>query len=158
MCGEPSLAATILRLPMVYGPGDPLHRFHAFLKRMDERTPCHSGYVEDVGAAEAGALSWADWARAIGEAAGWQGRIVTLPRDGTPKRLIPPVRAQQHWTADSSRIRHELGHRESIPRAEAQARTVAGARQSGALRRRGLQLPGRKSRHADKPIADFALH
>src|ERR1039458_10088652 len=24
---EPSLAATILRLPMVYGPGDPLHRF-----------------------------------------------------------------------------------------------------------------------------------
>src|SRR5580704_13539676 len=32
---EPSLAATVVRLPMVYGPGDPLHRFHGFLKRMD---------------------------------------------------------------------------------------------------------------------------
>jgi nucleoside-diphosphate-sugar epimerase len=152
---EPSLAATILRLPMVYGPGDPLHRFHGFLKRMDDGRPVipleetwarwqgPMGYVENVAAAialavtsaaaagrtyniaEADALSWADWARAIGQAAGWQGRIVTLPRDRTPKRLLPPFHAEQHFAADSSRIRNELGYRETIPRTEALARTVA---------------------------------
>lgn len=153
--GEPSLAATILRLPMVYGPGDPLHRFHGFLKRMDDGRPAipieetwanwqgPMGYVENVAAAialavtseaaagrtynvaEADPLSWADWARGVGQAAGWQGRIVTLPRDCTPKHLHPPFHAEQHWTADSSRIRSELGYRETIARAEALARTVA---------------------------------
>jgi nucleoside-diphosphate-sugar epimerase len=152
---EPSLPATILRLPMVYGPGDPLHRFHGFLKRMDDGRPAilidetwatwqgPMGYVEDVAAAialavtneaaagrtyniaEPDALSWADWARAVGQAAGWRGRIVTLPRDRTPKHLIPLFRAEQHWTADSSRIRRELGYRETVPRVEALARTVA---------------------------------
>ncbi len=153
---EPSLPATILRLPMVYGPGDPLHRFHGVSETHGRRPPRHPdrgelgaagkapmGYVEDVAAAialavtneaaagrtynvaEADALSWADWARAVGQAAGWQGRIVTLPRDRTPKHLIPPFNAAQHWTADSRRIRSELGYRETISRAEALARTVA---------------------------------
>jgi nucleoside-diphosphate-sugar epimerase len=152
---EPSLPATILRLPMVYGPGDPLHRFYGFLKRMDDgraaipidetwaKWQAPMGYVEDVAAAialavtnaaaagrtyniaEADALSWADWARAVGQAAGWNGSVVTLPRDRTPKHLIPPFRAEQHWTARSSRIRDELGYRETVTRAEALARTVA---------------------------------
>jgi nucleoside-diphosphate-sugar epimerase len=153
--GDPALPATIVRLPMVYGPGDPLHRFHPFLKRMDDgrqtipieeswaRWKGPMGYVEDVAAAlalavtseaaagrtyhvaEADALSWADWGRAVGQAAGWRGRVVTLPRDRTPKHLIPPFNAEQHWTADSTRIRSELGYRETISRAEALARTVA---------------------------------
>jgi len=152
---EPSLAATILRLPMVYGPGDPLHRFQGFLKRMDDGRPVipidetwarwqgAMGYVEDVAAAialavtnqaaagrtynvaEADGLCWADWARAIRQAAGWHGRIATLPRDRTPKHLLPPFRAEQHWTADSSHIRNELGYRETVTRVEALARTVA---------------------------------
>jgi nucleoside-diphosphate-sugar epimerase len=50
---------------------------------------------------------------------------VTLPRDRTPKHLIPLFRAEQHWTADSSRIRRELGYRETVPRVEALALTVA---------------------------------
>ncbi|HTT63210.1 MAG TPA: NAD-dependent epimerase/dehydratase family protein [Bryobacteraceae bacterium] len=157
---EPALAATILRLPMVYGPGDPLHRFHGFLKRMDDARPAllieetwarwqgPMGYVEDVAAAialavtreaaagrtynvaEADALTWADWASAVGEAAGWQGRIVTLPRDQTPKHLVPPFNAAQHWTADSSRIRQELGFHETLSRAEGLARTVAWERKN----------------------------
>src|SRR5215467_13544285 len=54
------LPGTVLRLPMVYGPGDPVHRFHFLLKRIDDgrqtilfaedvaalRTP--RGYVENV--------------------------------------------------------------------------------------------------------------
>jgi nucleoside-diphosphate-sugar epimerase len=152
---QPELPATILRLPMVYGPGDPLHRFQPFLKRMDDgrsailiedtwaRWQGPMGYVEDVAAAitlavtneaaagriynvaEAEALSWADWARAVGNAAGWNGRVVTLPRDRIPQHLVPRFNAEQHWAADSSRIRDELGYRETIVREEALARTVA---------------------------------
>jgi len=151
----PELPATILRLPMVYGPGDPLHRFHPFFKRMDDGRPvilleetwanwrgC-MGYVEDVAAAislaathpatagrtynisEPDVLRWAGWARAVGEAAGWRGRIMTLPRDAVPRHLVPSFNTAQHWTADSSRIRRELGYRETISRPEALARTVA---------------------------------
>jgi nucleoside-diphosphate-sugar epimerase len=60
---EPNLPATVLRLPMVYGEGDYQHRFHPFLKRMDENRPviileesyarwrgCY-GYVENVASA-----------------------------------------------------------------------------------------------------------
>jgi len=159
---EPLLAATVVRLPMVYGPGDPLHRFHGFLKRMDDgrraipieetwaRWQGPMGYVEDVASAialavthaaaagriyniaEADALSWADWARAVGQAAGWNGRVVSLARDRTPQHLIPPFRAEQHWTASSARIRDELGYRETVSRAEALARTVAWERMNPA--------------------------
>jgi nucleoside-diphosphate-sugar epimerase len=152
---QPSLPATILRLPMVYGPGDPLHRFFPFLKRMDDHRPAipieetwarwegPMGYVEEVAAAialavtsdaatgrtyniaEAEALSWAGWARAVGHVAGWNGRILTLPRERTPAHLIPPFNAAQHWTPDTSRIRAELGYREAISREAALALTVA---------------------------------
>jgi nucleoside-diphosphate-sugar epimerase len=151
---HPSLPATILRLPMVYGPGDPL-RFFPFLKRMEDHRPAlpieetwacwqgPMGYVEEVAAAiaqavtsdaaagrtyniaEAESLPWAGWARAVGQAAGWNGRILTLPRDRTPAHLIPPFNTAQHWTPDSSRIRAELGYRETISREAALARTVA---------------------------------
>ena len=57
------LPGTVVRLPMVYGPGDPLHRFHPIVKRIiDGRRAipfsadmaqwrATKGYVEDVGAA-----------------------------------------------------------------------------------------------------------
>jgi nucleoside-diphosphate-sugar epimerase len=34
--GDSKLTGTVLRLPMIYGPGDPLHRFYPVLKRMDD--------------------------------------------------------------------------------------------------------------------------
>ena len=61
----------------------------------------------------------------MAEAAGWNGRILILPRDHTPKHLIPPFNTDQHFVADSSRIRAELGYRETITRREALARTIA---------------------------------
>src|SRR5204863_761688 len=51
---------TIVRLPMVYGPGDPLHRMHGVLKRIADTRPAiilpddyavwrgPRGYVENV--------------------------------------------------------------------------------------------------------------
>ncbi|MCK9912132.1 NAD-dependent epimerase/dehydratase family protein, partial [Microbacteriaceae bacterium K1510] len=60
---EPGLPCTVLRLPMVYGPGDYQHRMYSDLKRMiDNRRAIimeetladwrwTRGYVEDVAAA-----------------------------------------------------------------------------------------------------------
>jgi len=58
--GDPEISGTVLRLPMVYGPGDRQHRLFNFLKPMDDGRPAvllqeglHSwrwtrGYVENV--------------------------------------------------------------------------------------------------------------
>jgi len=152
--GDPELAGTVLRLPMVYGPGDRLHRFHPVLKRIDDgrrrilldqgwaawRAP--RGYVDNVAAAlaltavsgqaagrvynvaETLAFSELDWARKIAAAAGWDGRFVTLPEERMPAHLAQPGNRAQHWDADSTRIRRELGYRETVPIEEAIRRTV----------------------------------
>jgi len=153
--GHPRLPGTVLRLPMVYGPGDPLHRFRGWLRRMDDGRPAilfaedyarwrgTKGYVEDVAAAialaatddraagrvfnvgEADALTEREWAGRLASVAGWGGRLVALPRQETPPHLVLPGNTAQHWVASSDRIRRELGYRESVPRDEALRRTVA---------------------------------
>ncbi len=141
---DPALPATILRLPMVYGPGDPLHRFFPVLKRIiDGRPailyeqsyalsiPCR-GYVENVAHAivlaatreEAAGRTYnvadpfrfteAEWTEKIGDALGWRGRILSLPREQVPKHLLLPYNFAQHLFMDSTRIRAELGYREPI--------------------------------------------
>lgn len=151
---DAKLPGTVLRLPMIYGPGDPVQRFLPFLKRMDDgrrqiifaddvallRTP--RGYVEDVGAAvalaatspkaagrvynvcESGSFSELEWARKIAALAGWNGEFVVLPHDRTPKHLLWPGKTAQHLVVSSERIRKELGYRELIAREEAIRRTI----------------------------------
>ena len=148
---EPALPATVLRLPMVYGPGDYQHRLYPYLRRMDDgrrailldeglaRWRCTRGYVEDVAAAialaagddraagrvhnvgEAVALTEADWVRAIGEAAGWQGQVVTVPAG----RLPVPGDMRQDIVTDTRRIREELGYRENGTLADRLRQAVA---------------------------------
>ena len=148
--GEPSLPGTVLRLPMVHGPGDYQHRLYPYLRRMDDGRPailldeatagwrCTRGYVEDVAAAvalaatdpraagrtynvgEAAARTEAEWVRAVGAAAGWKGEVVAVPGG----RLPAPGNMAQDIVADTSRIREELGYREEVPPAEALRRTV----------------------------------
>jgi len=152
--GEPRLPGTVLRLPMIYGPGDPVHRFHPILKRIDDgrkhiifaddvaplRTP--RGYVADVGAAVALAATAShaagriynvcetesfgelDWARKIAAAIGWQGEFVVLPPDRTPQHLLWPGNTAQHLVASSHRIRKELGYQELVSREKAIRRTI----------------------------------
>src|SRR6202165_633425 len=152
---DPDLPGTILRLPMVYGPGDYQHRMFAFLKRMDDQRPAilldeveaewkwTHGYVENVAAAIALAVTderaaghiynvgepftftMAEWISKIGEAAGWQGKIVTIPQGRLPKPLRWDINAEQHIVVDTSRIRQELGYKEHIDIDEAIRRTVA---------------------------------
>jgi nucleoside-diphosphate-sugar epimerase len=156
--GDLDLPGTVLRLPMIYGPGDYVHRFHPFLKRMDDgrtfilfsedvaamRTP--RGYVGDVSAAIAlAALSERatgrvyniceseffgelDWARKIAAATGWRGEFVVLPHDRTPKHLLWPGNTAQHLVVSSDRIRKELGYRETTPTEEAFERTIRSER------------------------------
>jgi len=144
----------VLRLPMVYGPGDRLRRFHPVLKRIGDgrrailfeegnaawRSP--RGYVDNVAAAialaavseqaagriynvaERPAFSELEWARKIAAAAGWDGEFVVLPKDRMPAHLVQKGNSAQHWEADSARIRRELGYREPVPLDEAIRRTV----------------------------------
>jgi nucleoside-diphosphate-sugar epimerase len=39
---DPDLSGSVVRLPAVYGPGDPQHRLHQPLKRMDDGRPRHT--------------------------------------------------------------------------------------------------------------------
>ncbi|MGC2694452.1 MAG: NAD-dependent epimerase/dehydratase family protein [Candidatus Angelobacter sp.] len=151
---DPKLPGTILRLPMIYGPGDPVRRFHPILKRINDgrkqiifaddvaplRTP--RGYVEDVSPAialavtspqaagrvynvcESESFGELDWARKIAVAINWAGEFIVLPHDRTPQHLRWPGNTAQHLVASSERIRNELGYRELLPREEAIRRTV----------------------------------
>jgi nucleoside-diphosphate-sugar epimerase len=153
--GDPELPGTILRFPMVYGPGDSQHRLFPYLKRMDDNRPVillekgmagwrwTKGYVENIAAAivlavtdqsaagriynlgEEESLSEAEWVRAIGVAAGWNGKVVTPPKERLPAHLLSDVNTDQHLVVDTTRIRRELGYREPVSRDEALRRTVA---------------------------------
>jgi len=152
--GDPGLPGTVLRLPMVYGPGDPLHRLFPALKRMDDRRSAilfdeklarwrsPRGYVENVAEAialaaandraagriynvgEAESFSEIEWAQQIANVTGWGGELVMLPAEQTPAHLQWPGNLDQHWTIDTTRIREELGYREPVTRAEAIRRTI----------------------------------
>jgi nucleoside-diphosphate-sugar epimerase len=151
---HPELPGTVLRLPMIYGPDDKLHRFFPVLKRMDDGRQAiifsedfgawrgMRGYVDNVASAIALAAvsdqaagriynvaeeqthSELDWARKIAAETGWRGKFVLLPRDRTPKHLLQPGNSAQHWVASSERLRRELGYRESVPIDEAIRRTI----------------------------------
>jgi nucleoside-diphosphate-sugar epimerase len=140
------LPATILRLPMVYGERDYQRRLFIELKRMDDNRPAilleetfaawhwTRGYVENVAAAialatadpratgrvynigEAESRSYADWLRAVGQAAGWHGEVAVVPDGRLPEQLRPPAADyHQHLVSDTGRIRQELGYIEPVP-------------------------------------------
>ena len=152
---EPELPGTVLRLPFVYGPGDKNHRLFPMVKRMDdgrkvillveEWVPwvAPRGYVENVAAAIVAATiaersrgriynvaepehySELEWTRAIARAAGWKGEIRIIPSERAPEHLKRHGNPGQHWSADSSRIRNELGYSEPIALDAALRSTIA---------------------------------
>jgi nucleoside-diphosphate-sugar epimerase len=154
------LPGTVLRLPMVYGPGDRLRRFYPVVKRIvDGRRHiifadtlaawCSPrGYVENAAAAIALAatderaarrifnvceeppFSELEWARKIAKQMGWDGEFVVLPVERTPPHLLNPGNAAQHWAASSARIRRELSYAEPVAVEEAIRRTVLWEREN----------------------------
>jgi len=157
---DPEVQASILRLPMVYGPGDPLHRFFPLLKRITDERPyillpdnfaawrAPRGYVENIAHAitlaatsdraagrtynicEEPSLSELDWQRRIAQQTSWSGRLVVLPKERTPEHLWQAGNAAQHFVASSKRIRAELGYMEVVQLDEAIRRTIAWQRQN----------------------------
>lgn len=149
------VSGTVLRLPMVYGPGDPLHRFFPVLKRISDgrrfiplpddvaawRGP--RGYVENVAhaialaATEAKAagkiynvceepcVSELEWQKKIASQTGWTGEFAVWPAARTPKHLLFPGNATQHVVISSERIRTELGYSEIVRQDEGIRRTIA---------------------------------
>jgi nucleoside-diphosphate-sugar epimerase len=152
--GDSALPGTVLRLPMVYGARDPLHRLWPVVKRVaDGRTVIPiaesiaqwrgpRGYVENVAAAIALAVideraagriyniaepdnfKELEWTRRIADVAGFHGEIRLLSNEQAPAHLKPPGNYRQHWPVDSSRIRQELGYEEPVSLAEALRRTI----------------------------------
>jgi len=151
---DAELAGTVLRLPMVYGPGDRFRRLHPYLRRMDDGRPAiliqedaaqwrgPRGYVENVAAgialaatsqqaagriynlAEAQSFSELEWARHVGRSAGWSGSVYAVPEDLTPAHLKMPYNSAQHWTMSSARIREELAYAEPVSPDDAIRRTI----------------------------------
>ena len=152
---DSELPGTVLRLPMIYGRGDPLHRFYPIVKRIADgrrqlifahtlgawRSP--RGYVENVAVAitlaatdqraarriynvcEEPAFSELEWAKKIAAEMQWDGDFIVLPVERTPPHLLRPGNASQHWTASSARIRRELGFVEPVTTQEAIRRTIS---------------------------------
>ena len=152
--------ATILRLPMIYGPGDNLHRLFPLVKRAADgrrsmivpedyaawRGP--RGYVENVAHAialaatsdrsagriynvcEEPSVSELAWRSNIAQAMKWPMEFVTLPKERTPKHLWVPGNTAQQMVVTSDRIRNELGYKEPVPTAETLRRTVAWEQQN----------------------------
>lgn len=151
---DPSLPATVLRLPATHGPGDRQHRLAPYLRAMHDDRPAivlgstHArwrwsrGYVENVAAAIALAVaderasgrtynvaaepvaSEADWIRAIATITGWVGTIRVVPDDHLPLALQQPFDFTQHLELDTARIRRELGYDETHDEAEGLRRTI----------------------------------
>jgi len=142
-----ALQGTVLRLPMVHGPGDYRCRLAPYVRRcldgrrtvaLDERHArwrCTRGYVENVAhavvlaavderaagrvfnVAEQDAPSEAEWIGRIAAACGGELAVVPKPRD--------EANYDQHLVIDSGRIRRELGYVELVEAGAALARTVA---------------------------------
>ena len=148
------LPGTVLRLPMVYGPGDHLHRVGEVLARLRGSTVVTleagqaawrgpRGYVDNVGDAIALAavsqraanrvynlaepehLSALEWMQVIATRANWQGTFSNVPAERATTHLSSAANFDQHWVVDSTRIREELGYREGVSRDDAIAHSIA---------------------------------
>jgi nucleoside-diphosphate-sugar epimerase len=155
MMGSRALPATILRLPAVYGPGDPYHRLRPYIKRMNDGRPVilletvqsswrwTHGYVENVALAvvlavvderaagrvynvgEAETPTMTERVRKIGEMMGWKGQVISLDPERLPAHLRAPYQPQQDLVLNTVRLRRELGFDESHTYEEGLSRTIA---------------------------------
>jgi nucleoside-diphosphate-sugar epimerase len=153
---ESPLPATVLRLPAVYGPGDPHRRFRPYIKRMLDRRPFilvdslqagwrwTHGYVENVARAivacvtderaagrvfNVGESATPTVAERIGRIAaiiGWRGTLISLSHDMLPQHLRPPYQPRQDLILDSGKIRDELGYAEAVSEEEGLQHTING--------------------------------
>jgi nucleoside-diphosphate-sugar epimerase len=149
------LPGTILRLPAVYGPGDPYRRLRPYIKRMADGRPrilldralapwrWTHGYVENVAHAialavsseqaagrvynvgEAATPTLAERVRLLAEVTGWEGELAMVPTEQMPIHLATPFAVAQDLVMETSRLRTELSFAEPVSVEQGLARTVA---------------------------------
>jgi nucleoside-diphosphate-sugar epimerase len=151
---HPSLPGTVLRLPAVYGPGDPHRRLRPYIRRMDDERRAvlleeaqaawrwTHGYVENVADAIALAVvddraagkiynvgelqtpTVAERVRQIGQVAGWSGEVRAVKTERLPSHLRTPYSTHQDLVMDTSRLPLELGWVETHSTDEGIRRTI----------------------------------
>lgn len=150
---DPDLPGTVLRLPMVIGPGDYQRRLLGFVKPMLDQRPAlvlldayanwvsTYGYVDNVGHAMAlacvderaagriynvgdTAVSTLYLAEHVRDAMNWPGEIITAPQESLPESFAPQLNLAQDLICSTERIRQELGFHEIVPFNEGIRRTV----------------------------------
>ncbi len=139
---ESTIPNTILRLPPMYGPKDPLRRFYPLISRMLDERPHIAvsasqanwhwthGYTSDIAfgiALAAQNPSEKNCVYNIGElktptiierishlatVLGYEGRIASLPDSELPSYMISPGDFDQDLEFDTSKIRTELEYKE----------------------------------------------
>ena len=145
---------TILRVPMIYGPGDRYHRLFEYIKRMADDRPCilmEEGFsqwkwskiyvknlVEAVlltiesgksngkiyNVASSETVTMKEWVLKIGRVFGWEGKIFSLSPDALPDRFCTSMNTKQNIIIDSSLIRKELYYKEKYSIEEAIKETI----------------------------------
>jgi nucleoside-diphosphate-sugar epimerase len=148
------LPATVLRLPMVYGPGDYQHRFYGWVKRMLDRRPAiilergqaewriTRGYVENCAMAicravtdergagriynvgEPIAPAEGEWIERIAARLDWPGGIVSVAAEALPETMRSGMTWRHNLVVDTGRIRNELGFVEPVDPETCLARAV----------------------------------
>ncbi len=137
--GDEDLPGTVLRLPMVIGPGDYQRRLFDLVRPMvdgrraivlqEGHAHWQSTYthVENVGEAAAlacthdaaagrvynvadGALSTLELGALAARTLGWDGEFVLLPREELPEALVIPWCVEQSLVMQAERINEELGY------------------------------------------------
>lgn len=149
-----TLKGTVLRLPMVFGPGDEQHRLLPYVKRADDgRKFFISGelqaqwktaraYVENVAWAitlaaiderAAGRIynvsdsldyTEAEWVSLVTKACGAESTIITASDNDLPEGLRAHVNFAHHLMTSSKRIRDELGYSEKVMLSDALKKTI----------------------------------
>ena len=145
---------TILRLPMVYGPGDKQHRFRWAIEPMSEgeatltvperwaRWVTTYGYIDDVAAGVALAACHSDarneiynlgelnpvdhetWVSRFADAIGWTGKFATGAESTDFTRRIQSLDLGIPFRVTTHKIRQALNYREPTPVSDALRRTV----------------------------------
>jgi nucleoside-diphosphate-sugar epimerase len=143
------IPGTVLRLPMVYGPGDFQHRLFEYLKRINDGRPAilldedlskwktARGYVENVAYAITLAITSPnavnqifnvaennfeekEWVQFIIESTNYDGNILIVP-SGVMQLDFNPL---QHLDLSSMKIRENLGYQEIVSFQDGLRRTI----------------------------------
>jgi nucleoside-diphosphate-sugar epimerase len=155
MAANDELPATILRLPVVYGPGDHKHRLFPYLKRMDDGRSAilierelvswrwTRGFVENVAAAiscvvgdqrsvgriynlgERHPLTECEWINEIAREVGWKGYLAEVEPAQLPEHMRSGLNWQHQLATDTSSLRRDLGFSEPVSFNQGLGATIA---------------------------------